>query len=502
MGTPTLPTVALCAFCVVGCLADDLAWEVLDPGTLPDVVLPTRPTVRYGSTAAWVDGLGVVLTHGYRFNHAHAGAQWFGDSWVFDVVALKWNKFRQPRSATANPPTARYKSTITDIGDGTLLLIGGDDGGHLYHPNHQWGAYTNEVVPFHTRKEEWGAAYQNFTKFQPRQGHAAALYVAPSQKKYILIFGGMKLDAHHIPEGDSSKIVDTNQLIFYDVAANDFEDVTPDDVLEEKWSEEVSNWPHPRRSHGLCVIGGTAYLFGGFAKREDYKNTNDLWKLDIASRVWTRIPEASTWPTKRGGMVFECDAGLGSEGTLVLYAGALCAPGCSCTTDIWLFDIYSQTWSELIPSRGMKPLNRHFHSGVIDPVNHYLYIFGGESYRPYVYMNDVWRISLDGKKPDERLVDGSAVYEGLGMKSLMAGGAKVREELEALRPDEYKEHDEMLKAHRAQQGTGLEGMRQKRYYDGVKSLVVRVMGGCFVVAFILYKMRHRLLKYLPKKHFL
>ena len=91
---------------------------------------------------------------------------------------------------------------------------------------------------------------------------------------------------------------------------------------------------------------------------------------------------------------------------LLLYGGALCNPGCKCYGDSWILGTGEAAgpggpaWRQLNASDA--PVHRYRQSLVlappadasVDPQLRELYLFGGESYKPYMYHNAVNRLQL------------------------------------------------------------------------------------------------------------
>jgi hypothetical protein len=84
-----------------------------------------------------------------------------------------------------------------------------------------------------------------------------------------------------------------------------------------------------------------------------------------------------------------------SNSHLLLYGGALCIPGCTCHGDTWTFDIGTGQWTEHNATGDPDvPIHRYRQSLVLNAPEGALYLFGGESYKPYMYHNAVNRLQL------------------------------------------------------------------------------------------------------------
>ncbi|HXG26122.1 MAG TPA: kelch repeat-containing protein, partial [Candidatus Binatia bacterium] len=83
-------------------------WTRLEPaGPSPDA--------RFGHEAAWVDGVGLVVTLG------QAGSRFFNDIWAFDPATSSWREL----PAAGDVPVARYGSCSGVAPDGRLWISHG-----------------------------------------------------------------------------------------------------------------------------------------------------------------------------------------------------------------------------------------------------------------------------------------------------------------------------------------------------------------------------------------
>ena len=411
--------------CASSASAAEYVWETVDRGTLPNEEPGDRPHVRYGSSMSYIEG-GIVMAHGYHFHHHSSAAVWLGDHWKYDLTSEKWEFLRWHHKST------RYKHTLSTTANDKVIMIGGDDGGHRYSQSHVWGAFTPEVFEVYPEVVSLGS----FSEAK-RQGHTSVVF-----GNKIIIFGGIITGEES--SKDSTHLSDSSDLFLYDVDTNSWEKIS---------SSLAPLWPLGRRSHTANIIGNTMYVFGGFSRHTAEKNFDDFWSLDVQKLVESKQPvwrKISKGPSPRGGHVAVSDSKLG---ILWIHGGALCKQGCKCLGDLWEYNSNLGSWREITISRGMRPVARHFHMAVLDPVRHVMYITGGESYAPYSYWNDVWRISLTGAVPNEKLVDNALVYEGIpgGIKSLMGNERTTREELELIRAPEYREHDRLIKSGQLQE---------------------------------------------------
>jgi len=123
---------------------------------------------------------------------------------------------------------------------------------------------------------------------------------------------------------------------------------------------------------------------------------SDLWYYSVSANSWTlKVPPAGAdgvtplpGPPPRSHLSF---VPL-TDSTMLLYGGALCIPGCSCYGDTWLYDTTTNAWSLLNTTDA--PIHRYRQNVVVHGSEGAIYLFGGESYQPYMYHNAVNRLAL------------------------------------------------------------------------------------------------------------
>ena len=98
-------------------------------------------------------------------------------------------------------------------------------------------------------------------------------------------------------------------------------------------------------------------------------------------------------------------------------------PGCKCYGDTWIFDTTANEWSAANASDA--PIHRYRQSLVLDAATGAVYLFGGESYSPYMYHNAVNKLVLSGPKIT-RLLGPPAGNERRGARK-SGGKARLRE---------------------------------------------------------------------------
>jgi hypothetical protein len=88
-------------------------------------------------------------------------------------------------------------------------------------------------------------------------------------------------------------------------------------------------------------INGKAYFFGGQAGG----GTDTVWKYDFTANTWASIAPA-TRPSPRSAAGFACS----TVDNICLMAGGSTVVGGTAKTDTWVFDLTSETWTQMFPA--------------------------------------------------------------------------------------------------------------------------------------------------------
>jgi len=200
-----------------------------------------------------------------------------------------------------------------------------------------------------------------------------------------------------------------------------------------------------RYSHAACSWGNFMYVFGGCTCTST--TFNDLWKLDLGTREWSRILTMGSYPSPKA-----CATMVNYKQSLILFGGwthpspyplhqawrtfnelhiydvptnrwryisspTLSPPamaGHACTVhgdkmvvfggllgcgrgsnDVWCLDLLNNTWS-LKETNDVKPPTRYGHSQIVVDDDHLL-VFGGWGGPPNMVMTDVWLLDMRGR---------------------------------------------------------------------------------------------------------
>jgi Galactose oxidase, central domain len=226
------------------------------------------PDARFGHTATWVDGVGLVIWSG------QSSKAFFDDLWAYDPTSNRWRKL-----PTEGPiPEARYGSCAALGPDGRLWISHGftEDSGRF-----------DDTQAYDFEAGRWTDETLDGT-------------IAPIRCLH---------DCLWTPDG---------RLVLY------AGQTTGTPAIGDLWTRGVdAGWtsiadgpPPARQLYALAAIDGTAYVFGGGAK--DGSTLRDLWLLDLSTLDWTEASPHGDRPSGRSGSAFVADP-IGSR--LLLFGG-------------------------------------------------------------------------------------------------------------------------------------------------------------------------------------
>ena len=306
---------------------------------------------------------------------ATSGPVYMGDTWVFTLATRQWARMRTTGSAR---PVPSFKLCSALLQADTVLVVGGDHGGGA--GPYQAGGYVSHASLLNTSSWSWSPGGSIGVG---RQGSSVSVVGG-----LVVIFGGMEASA------EGGHTVHTNRIVVSTVRelllAMAAEEVVPTwaDVTEQCSGAP----PEPRRAHGAVVKDSSIYIFGGHTTSG---SLNDVWRLHVALRKEGGI--TCSWTREHDGFRGAAPSARGSfglwiaEASIVVVGGAICTPGCTCLDDVWAFDTDTRLWSH----RGSTGAFGRRHSfAAAGSRKGDLYLFGGESFEPYTYYNDVNRLRL------------------------------------------------------------------------------------------------------------
>mmetsp|Transcript_37639 Transcript_37639/g.93455 ORF Transcript_37639/g.93455 Transcript_37639/m.93455 type:complete len:318 (-) Transcript_37639:218-1171(-) len=216
-----------------------------------------------------------------------------------------------------------------------------------------------------------------------------------------------------LPQSELLSPIATFLCIFF--SARDLSSSSVDNDVTPRSEPAVPAGPGTRHSlaiaaggdgRGLYLFGGSRQAKGGFKP----KVFDDLWyfresivKGSELLGEWTLLGLVQSsapvpWPPPRGHhSLVTLAAGSGVDVGVLLFGGALCIPGCSCYNDTWVWSPQIKRWSEAkVPK---LPIHRYRQTLVPTDEGYGTFLgsfllFGGESYKPYMYHNSVQKLSF------------------------------------------------------------------------------------------------------------
>ncbi|MFA6569761.1 MAG: kelch repeat-containing protein [Bacteroidota bacterium] len=247
-----------------------------------------------------------------------------------------------------NSPLPRLAFGMAEIGDGKVLIFGGEDNTKkqdetwIYDYNENtWTQINNDIHP--------DKRYN--------------LIMARITKNKVLMFGGWN------PSGL--------------IEAGYYNDTWLFDLETLQWTEvkpEIK--PSPRRSFGLAqLMDGKVLLFGGDTVAANY--ANDTWLFDIDSNNWQRIPNGiSTRPPEcEAGMMAQIDTGK------ILYYGGFYSKRLD---ETWLFDYNVKKWIKIEPKLKSVPIAGSSMAGIRKNE----VVFWGGDLDSYGHYDELWLFDL------------------------------------------------------------------------------------------------------------
>lgn len=242
-------------------LASD-EWTELEPTGTP-------PAPRFGHTAVWREGVGLVIWSG------QAGPDFFADIWAYEPGTDAWREL----PPAGDVPPARYGSCAGVGPDGRMWI------------SHGFTADTgrfSDTRAYDFATESWSDLTPEGDRPVERCLHDC-LWTPDGR---LLVYAGQTTGAPAI--GD---------LWTYDPAG-------------ASWSQAPSPEPPARQLYALAQLQGRAFVFGGGAA--DGTALGDLWLLDLADLSWSEAAPAGASPTARFGATLIADE---SRDRLLLFGG-------------------------------------------------------------------------------------------------------------------------------------------------------------------------------------
>lgn len=272
---------------------DDLWRYALETDTWARLKPPGQaPSARFGHSAVWVDGLGMVVFAGQR------GTDFFGDLWVYDPVDDRWNEL----PASGDVPKPRY---------GSCMIVGPDGRIWISHGFTFTGRF-DDTRAYNLKAERWAA----ITPPGRKPGERCLHDCFTASNGEMVLYGGQDNSVGAL--GD----------LWLTTASG-------------SWKQEADPKAKPRRLYAVTEAGGDAYIFGGAGK--DDQTFDDLWRVDRETLAFEPVKVAGPGPSGRSAGTLITDV---VRGRLLLFGGK----GAEAKADVWqLVELSSPTEAESNP---------------------------------------------------------------------------------------------------------------------------------------------------------
>ena len=131
----------------------------------------------------------------------------------------------------------------------------------------------------------------------------------------------------------------------------------------------------------------------------------DMWLFSIGTNSWRLITPSPAFdaplPLRSPAERSHLSLVSLTDSTLLLYGGARCVPGCKCYGDTWVFETRTNAWTQINATDA--PIHRYRQNLVVHAREGAVYLYGGESYQPYMYHNAVNRLLLPAPYADQMI---------------------------------------------------------------------------------------------------
>ncbi|XP_071944372.1 F-box only protein 42-like [Antedon mediterranea] len=147
-----------------------------------------------------------------------------------------------------------------------------------------------------------------------------------------------------------------------------------------------------RHSHSACYVDGSMYIFGGSSVSET--TFNDIWKLDLTSRKWSRViasgsgPRSMPSPRASASMVYY-------NGSLIVFGGwapplpSPLYPAPRFYNELHVYSMSLNQWTAITTSLTPPPMAGHRAT----VIKNKMIIFGG--WQVHERSNDIWVLNMD-----------------------------------------------------------------------------------------------------------
>ncbi len=279
-------------------------------------------------------------------------------------------------TTTGSGPTGGYDDGSASHDGTTALLFGGKPG---------LGLYANDVFMLHTGSVPytWNPVSIVALGRKPGNRGRAALNIVGSD---AYLFGGKNSVGIF---GDLWKL---------DLGSNSWVQPAPDGMLPQGRKNAASAWVDTL---------GAGIVYGGIC---DFGVSDETWRLEFntgkSAYDWFLMPPSalsSALPPQLQGASIDYDP---TADRFLLFGGARASNGTLLNNDIYAFDHGTFTWSKPSVSGGPPPA-RALHSHCYDSVNKRVIYFGGQDTGSPPFRSDVWMFDVQTNSWSQPTVSGS-----------------------------------------------------------------------------------------------
>ena len=226
-----------------------------------------RPSARFGHSAVWAEGIGMVVFAGQR------GTDFFRDLWAYDPVQGQWSELPSRGSA----PKPRYGSCMIVAPDGRIQIS---------HGFTSQGRF-DDTRAYDLETKRW----TDITPAGRRPGERCLHDCFTSSSGQMVLYGGQ--------DNSSSALGDLW--------------VSREDG---SWKRAADPRAKARRLYAVTEAGDYAYIFGGAGLGG--RALDDLWRVDRETLKFKRVDVPGSSPSARFAGTLISDT---ARGRLLLFGG-------------------------------------------------------------------------------------------------------------------------------------------------------------------------------------
>jgi len=386
-------------------------------------------------------------------------------------------------------PSGRYGFTFAltqEREPKEMFFHGGDDGGNLLHAKSYVHNLLGDMWILSLESKKWRSLRPTDDRYLRVTQHCSLQHQGS-----VYLFGGLLALRRDVASSQGGRVdsLKEEEALFEspfaqdphgETSVRDSNQLWRFSLVERKWTliPTSGQLPAPRFGAASARLqhsqGSSLCIFGGYLRGSP--NYNDLFCLSLPSKsgleakeagafVWTlvhpggpRLEQGFSYPSPRGYSGLEA-----LSSTLFMLAGARCDPGCSCSDEVWAFDTLGGKWQVLRQAKPAKtvhlaqrdaPVHRYKHTVVLSQnallgsvqlgepgtkneeelavVKASMYLFGGESFRPTSYWNDVFRFDVATPNVPTALIPAPLPYTNrsspFALKQIRAAAEEARSE--------------------------------------------------------------------------